>query len=218
MEQKSQVKQLFSNYLRELYIEIRSEDLEEVKSICSKIQGNSWCLVEEDPDFMKSILSYFLVSRKCPEFKTLDTVSLIETRFDDEVKSTSGLIDYQGILILRHSSAFIRNKLIMETLLYIISERKYKNRSTIMVSNVAQDRGEYTYYDHNEIQKFLPAIGSSMENSRIHSSVTKIRRTASLRKSASRPLANINFSEEKTKDQKIKNRAKCIEEETKNAV
>ncbi len=176
----------------------------------------------DDFDLLKGVLSYFLISKKCPEYKMCNTVSLVESRFDEEENIVKGLIEYNGILIIRHSSTFIRNKLMLETLMYVISERKYKNKDTIVVSNILQDKGEYTYYDHSLIQKYLPAIENEHRCIASPSLISTRKSSCSpLMRTSCRPLANMNLDrdqEKAEKEQKLKTRAKYIEEGSKNAV
>lgn len=217
--EKKVVKKLFLNYLRELYIELSKKDLESVKEVVSKITTSSWCMVAEDFDFIKGVLCYFLVSKKCPDYKICNTVSLVEARFEEEENIAKNLIEYSGILIIRHSCTFIRNKLMLETLLYILSERSYKGKRTIVVSNILQDKGEYVYYDHSLVQKYIPSVG--LEHRYIvNPSIGATRKsTVPTSRTSCRPLANMNLNQVKAeKEQKLKTRMKYIEEGSKNAV
>lgn len=222
MEEKANLtKQLFKNYLRDLYIELIPEELALVKAKCDKIKDRSWCAVIPDIRSLKGILSYYLILNKCPEYKLMTTVDLIESRFSEETKD---LVTFEGILILRHSIASIRNKLMLETLLYLVAERAYKNKDTIVISDVARDKGEYLYYDMDSVIKYIPnqlneessilSIGKSFKDEKANKSSVNTLIKASPH---TRPLANIR-ADRILKEQQLKDRSKSIEESAKNAI
>lgn len=222
MEEKANLtKQLFKNYLRDLYIELTPDELALVKAKCDKIKDRSWCAVIPDIRLLKGILSYYLILNKCPEYKLMTTVDLIESRFSEETKD---LVTFEGILILRHSIASIRNKLMLETLLYLVAERAYKNKDTIVISDVARDKGEYLYYDMDSVIKYIPnqlneessilSIGKPFKDEKANKSLVN-----TLIKSSphTRPLANMK-ADRILKEQQLKDRSKSIEESAKNAI
>lgn len=221
MEEKQLTKQLFKNYLRDLYIEMTSEEVEWAKGECSKISGNSWNVVLTDPRQAKSLLSYYLVSKNCPEYKLITTTDLIEHRFDDENSSIRELIHFPGIVVLRHSSNFIRNKLMFETIMNIVSERSYKEKPVIVISDTTKDEGGYLYYSQESVSKYIPSIlfnsnsGKLIQNRNIAKPTSSRPRAVS--KVSSKPLANKNI-DRATKEAQMVERSKAIEEGAKNAV
>lgn len=222
MEERSEIDKLFSNYLRGLYIKPSEEELAWIKTEIPLIVEKSWCAIISDMRKIKGLLSYYLILNKCPEYEYYTTVDLVEQRFDDE-NSIRNLVAYDGILILRHSATFIRNKLMLETVMYIIAERAYKNRATIMISDAILDKGEHVYYDHNKIVKYITCDISerTLTASRNVPLAHKIGSKPSplLRAHASRPLANINKGEDKfSAEQQLQDRSKSIEENAKNAI
>lgn len=148
---------LFKNYLRSLFVQLEPARIPKLKAVVSKILEPTWCSVISDPVFTRELLSYYLVSRGCPEFRDYTTSDLVQERFNTEdlhaIKSVAKL---DCILILRHSSDFIRNKLMMETSLNVVAERVQQGRPTIVVSDKLLDSGEYVYYDHEQIKKYIP--------------------------------------------------------------
>jgi hypothetical protein len=243
-EKRKLIKKLFSNYLREFYIELTPEEVGWVRAKCTKITESSWTAVMSSQRQIKGLISYYLVSKKHPEYRALTTVELVEHRFDDEETSTiRDLICYQGILILRHSASFIKNKLMFETLMNIVSERTYRNNPVIVISDIMKDVGGYVYYDHNLVIKYIPnnlsgscspALSASALNT---TSVSSTSNTASIinpvisetehvqrealtlhRKSpSSRPLINISRNKACLENE-LKSRSQFIEDSTKNAI
>lgn len=212
-EETELIKNLFSNYLRNLYIELSPEELAWVKERQLKISSSQWSAIVPSINLTKGILSYYLISQRCPEYLYKTSVDLIEDRFDDE-KKIKEIVDFNGIVILRHSATFIRNKLMFETLMYIVAERCYKRKSIIVVSDVVKDKGEYIYYDHDALAKYISCDVSAglFAKTSMHSAVS----TSSIphpHANSSRPLANIVKSE-----QQLKSRSKSIEEGAKNAI
>lgn len=167
MEQKIDPKLLFKNYLRDMFITVNLEDLPRIKEKLATIgDSSSWCYHNPDRIFTQKLLCYYLISKGCPEFMELSTIDMVENRFyNDEESPTKYLIYFPGILILRHSSNLIRNKLMQETLMNVISERARRGKSIIVVSDKAVDAGEYTYYDHKQVKQFVyPDIsGASLD-------------------------------------------------------
>lgn len=220
MEEKQLTKQLFRNYLRDLYVEMSKEEIQWAKEECSKISGFSWNIVLSDARQAKNLLSYFLVSKNCPEYKLITTTDLIEHRFDDENSSIRDIISFPGIIIIRHSSNFIRNKLMFETVMNIVSERSYKEKPIIVVSDTTKDEGGYLYYSQESVAKYIPSIllGSSSKLIQNRNSATKpTSRPKSVSKVSSKPLANKNI-DRVTKENQMVERSKAIEEGAKNAV
>lgn len=158
MEQRRlDTKLLFKNYLRTLYCEVSPQDVDIIKSKLAHVRtGESWCLVHPDYDFIRKLLCYYLVCLGCPDYIDTTTIDIVNQRFtEDGEDPVRHLINYPGILIIRHSSSFIRNKLMLETILNIASERSYKNRITIITSDRASDVGEYIYYNHDQIKRYV---------------------------------------------------------------
>lgn len=223
MEERSLAKKMFQNYLRDLYIEVVPEEVEWIKSIIENVSSASWCCILKESRKIKGLLSYYLVSKGCPEYLYITSSELVERRFDDDL-SIQEFIDFGGIVILKHSSAYIRNKLTFETLLHIVAEREYKNKPTIVISDIAKDSGDHIYYDHERVSKYIQCCVSVQNSSGlIHrapsSPLQKITPTvpasvsvstsASSCERTSRPLANLL---------KSKDRSKLIEENAKNAI
>jgi hypothetical protein len=239
MEEKRElIKKLFSNYLREFYIELTPEEVEWAKAKCAKITDSSWTAVMTSQRQIKGLISYYLISKKNPEYKALTTVELVEHRFDDEETSTiRDLICYKGILILRHSASFIKNKLMFETLMNIVSERTYRNNPVIVISDIMKDVGGYVYYDHNLVIKYVTNNISSSSSPALSASTISTLNTTSIispvvsetehvqrealtlhRKSpSSRPLINVTRDKACLENQ-LKNRSQFIEDSTKNAI
>ena len=220
-EQSNLTKSLFMNYLRDFYIELTPDELAWVQAKFKEITNRSWCAVIPDIRKTKGLISYYLISLKCPEYRFINTVDLVQERFNDEETTIRNLIAFQGIVIIRHMTSCIKNKLMMETLMYILNEREYKNRVAVVVSELAKDQGEYTYYDHNEVQKYLTcsildtehSVSLMKSNLRPNSkSDAKYKPNVQssyvpkISSASSRPLANLNA------ENKLKNRAKMIEE------
>ena len=105
-----------------------------------------------------------------------------------------------------------------------INEREYKNKPTIVISDIAKDSGDHIYYDHERVSKYIQCCVSVQNSSglihRVPSSpLQKITPTVPASVSAStsasscertsRPLANLL---------KSKDRSKLIEENAKNAI
>lgn len=226
IEQIKQTKQLFSNYLRELYVEPTAEELAWIKTRYKSITDNSWCAIISDPRLVKGLLSYFLVAQGCPDYAYINTVDLVEERFKEE-RTIQEFVEHPGIVIIRHSNMSIRNKLMLETLMYIISERAYKNKRTIIISNTVKDEGEYLYYEHSKITKLIPCDiscklpGGSGTNKPLAKTVsTPSHKSSSINpRTSSRPLANIMAENASvTKERKLKDRAAAIEESAKDAI
>ena len=205
-------KRIFTNYLRDLCVKLDESSLSKIRSSVSKETPNSWCGLIPDPDLLRGALGYFLVSHKCPEYFLINTVDMTNRRFEDDVKSLSELVTFSGTLIIKHSSACIRNKLMLETLLYVISERGYKRRNTIVVSDTPLDKGEHIYYSQAEVLKHIPyeirIESDSAKTSLISSRLKSVKSTAS--KTSARPLANMKHKT--ARNEQLSNRAACIEE------
>ena len=209
MEQgRVDTKLLFKNYLRNLYCEVSPKDVATIKSRLMHLQRNeSWCLVHPDYDFIRKMLCYYLISSGCPEYLDTTSIDIVNQRFmEDGEDPVRYFIGYHGILIIRHSSNFIRNKLMLETMLNIASERSYKNRITIITSDRASDAGEYIYYNHDQIRKFIKTDLSAVRQSPIiHKqgltvAPTQSKTGASMRRNQQAKLTNrSNMIEEKTK-------------------
>ena len=115
-----------------------------------------------------------------------------------------------------------------ETLLHIVAERQYKEKETIVVSDIAKDSGEYIYYDHDRVMKYIPCNVLSQSSKLIQSSIPKstqspaqVKPAATSAKSKekfSRPLANIAKASKLSTEQQAKDRSKLIEESAKNAI
>lgn len=221
MEERNLTKQLFSNYLRSLYIEMNTEELAWVKKNIHSVKSTSWATVIANPHLAKGFLSYYLIARECPEYKLVTTAELVDLRFVDDEAPIRALIDFDGILILRHSNTFIRNKLMFETLIYIVAERAHKNREIIVVSDVFKDSGEYVYYDHTKVTTHVTdlALGNSLNPGSTRILTKPAAGASSTRQSSggSKPLANLGLAK-LSKEQTLKNRVKSIEENSKNAI
>lgn len=217
MEETNLTKKLFSNYLRNLYIEMTPEELNWVKDSVKHISKNSWCAIITGTRILKGLLSYYLISRGCPEYRILTTSELIDLRFLDETSSFKDLIEFDGILILRYSEMFVHNKLTFESLMHVVSERIYKSKAIIVISDVAKDIGRdsnnYVYYDHSRVSE---CIGSSGIKSTPVKSSTKNKPSASpVRQSShgstNKPLANMRIARENS----LESRVQSIEGEVK---
>lgn len=227
MEKTIKTKQLFANYLRTLYTEPSKEELKWAQEKCKTLTSLSWCAVFPNLRLARCLLSYYLILLKCPDYAYKNTVELVETRFNNE-GGIQELIEHRGVVIITHSSMSIRNKLMLETLLHIISERIYCERTTIVVSNVVKDEGEYLYYDHNKIMQLIPCdisgsaknIDSAGVSPILHKPVKSFIPTYTKieGKNSSRPLANIVKSKSLAAEKQLKNRAAMIEESTQDAI
>lgn len=220
---------LFKNYLRELYVEIDPADIKELRELVAKTENlKSWCMICESLKKTKKILSYYLVKNRCPEYKTINTIEVVEDRLSSETGNViKQLVMYPNILIVRHSSNFIKNRLIHESLMNIVVERAYRDYPTIVVSDKRKDYIEqgHTYYDHDAILKYIPNDITSSERSIKTSSVPleeKIKSPVGAKlKTSSRTKSSTikqktNF--QKTKEAEILEREEAIKKESENAV
>lgn len=227
MAEGSLTKKLFENYLRNLYIELNPDELTWVKTCCSKIgTKKNWAAIIEEPRSIKGILSYYLISIKCPEYQMVTTSELVEMRFSEELDCMRDLISYPGILILRHSKLFIRNKLTFESLMHVISERSYKDNPSIVVSDIALDSSrdrEYIYYDHKKVLSILNYDATELKKKSESESISTpmaLNRPKSTGRASSgfnKPLA-MSAADKLSAENQLKSRVNSIKEGAKDAI
>lgn len=224
MEQTSINKRIFQNYLRSLYVELTPEESSWIKSKLASVDSPSWCAVVQNVRLSKGLLAYYLIASKFPEYKCVSSVDVLEGRFDEEENRVTPkeLIAYPGILIIRHSNSNIRNKIMFETVKYVVSERSYLEKPTVVVSNVQKDSGDYIYYNHDYIKMYIPCdISDNIPKSAsmpLAKDGSRAKTSGFVPSSSScKPLAALK-SEKKDKEQELKNRSKFIEETAKSAI
>lgn len=191
-----------------MFIMALPEDMPLIKEKMKLIgDATSWCMCSPNQVFMQKLLCYFLVARGCPEFLEVATIDMVEQRFfEDEENPVRNLISFAGIVIIRHSSHLIRNKLMLETLLNVVSERFRRGKSTIVISDKSLDVGDYTYYDHKQVKHYIqPDItGASKEVSPVRSLPTSstprvvLNRTATTEAKESTKYRSSRFSKSKS--------------------